>query len=106
MLCCELCISAIGSVTVPSAIDTQLYLASVVLAEELHYGRAARRLHVAISTLSKQVARLEDSSAWPRTIAIGEFRNRLVPSPAPLVLESLPRAIPNVDQVPGPARPC
>lgn len=44
----------------PSAIDTQLQLASVVLAEELHYGRAARRLHVTISTLSKQVARLED----------------------------------------------
>ena len=44
----------------PSAIDTKLRLASVVLAEELHYGRAARRLRVAISTLSKQVARLED----------------------------------------------
>jgi LysR family transcriptional regulator, benzoate and cis,cis-muconate-responsive activator of ben and cat genes len=45
---------------VPSAIDTRLQLASVVLAEELLYGRAAKRLHVAISTLSKQVARLED----------------------------------------------
>jgi LysR family transcriptional regulator, benzoate and cis,cis-muconate-responsive activator of ben and cat genes len=45
---------------VPSAIDTQLQRASVVLAEELHYGRAAKRLHVAISTLSKQVARLEN----------------------------------------------
>lgn len=44
----------------PSAIDTQLQRASVVLAEELHYGQAAKRLHVAISTLSKQVARLEN----------------------------------------------
>lgn len=43
-----------------SPIDTRLLRAAIVLAEELHYGRAAQRLHIAVSTLSKQIAQLED----------------------------------------------
>lgn len=41
-------------------IDSRLQLAAIVLAEELHYGRAAQRLHIAVSTLSKQIALLEE----------------------------------------------
>lgn len=41
-------------------IDSRLLLAAIVLAEELHYGRAAQRLHIAVSTLSKQIALLEE----------------------------------------------
>lgn len=41
-------------------IDSRLQLAAIVLAEELHYGRAAQRLHIAVSTLSKQISSLEE----------------------------------------------
>ncbi len=41
-------------------IDSRLQEAAIVLAEELHFGRAAQRLHIAVSTLSKQIAQLED----------------------------------------------
>jgi DNA-binding transcriptional LysR family regulator len=41
-------------------IDSRLQLAAIVLAEELHFGLAAQKLHVAVSTLSKQIAQLED----------------------------------------------
>ena len=41
-------------------IDSRLLLAAIVLAEELHYGRAAQKLHIAVSTLSKQIALLEE----------------------------------------------
>jgi DNA-binding transcriptional LysR family regulator len=53
-----------------STIDSRLQLAAIVLAEELHYGRAAQKLHIAVSTLSKQIALLEeklgmkDSDEW------------------------------------------
>ena len=40
-------------------IDSRLQLAAIVLAEELHYGRAAQKFHIAVSTLSKQIALLE-----------------------------------------------
>jgi DNA-binding transcriptional LysR family regulator len=40
-------------------IDSRLQLAAIVLAEELHYGRAAQKLHIAVSTLSKQIVLLE-----------------------------------------------
>ncbi|MBW4045794.1 MAG: LysR family transcriptional regulator [Acidobacteria bacterium] len=43
-----------------SSIDTRLLMAAIVLAEELHYGHAAQKLHIAVSTLSKQIAQLED----------------------------------------------
>lgn len=41
-------------------IDSRLQLAAIVLAEELRYGRAAQKLHIAVSTLSKQIALLEE----------------------------------------------
>ena len=40
--------------------DIRLLQAAIVLAEELHFSRAADRLHIAQSTLSKQIFRLED----------------------------------------------
>jgi DNA-binding transcriptional LysR family regulator len=43
-----------------STIDTRLLLAAIALADELHFGRAAQKLHIAVSTLSKQIAQLEE----------------------------------------------
>jgi DNA-binding transcriptional LysR family regulator len=40
-------------------IELRLLRCAVVLAEELHFGRAALRLHVAQSILSKQIGDLE-----------------------------------------------
>ncbi len=40
--------------------DIRLLQAAIVLAEELHFSRAADRLHIGQSTLSKQIFRLED----------------------------------------------
>jgi DNA-binding transcriptional LysR family regulator len=39
--------------------DIRLLQAAIVLAEELHFSRAADRLHIAQSTISKQIFRLE-----------------------------------------------
>jgi len=43
-----------------TTIDARLQLAAIELAEELHFGRAAQKLHIAVSTLSKQIALLEE----------------------------------------------
>jgi DNA-binding transcriptional LysR family regulator len=40
--------------------DIRLLQAAIVLAEELHFSRAADRLHITQSALSKQIAKLED----------------------------------------------
>jgi DNA-binding transcriptional LysR family regulator len=41
-------------------IDARLQEAAIVSAEEVHFGCAAQRLHIAVSTLSKQIAQLEE----------------------------------------------
>lgn len=43
-----------------SGVDTKLLRAAVVLAEELNFCRAADKLHICQSTLSKQIIALED----------------------------------------------
>ena len=59
-------------------IDSRLQLAAIVLAEELHYGRAAEKLDVAVSTLSKQIVLLEEKLGMilfvrnPKVVAMTE----------------------------------
>lgn len=43
-----------------TTIDSRLLQAAIVLADELHFGRAAQKLHIAVSTLSKQITQLEE----------------------------------------------
>ena len=47
------------------ALDPRLLLPFIVLAEELHFGRAATRLHIAQSGLSVQIRRLEEQVGSP-----------------------------------------
>jgi DNA-binding transcriptional LysR family regulator len=59
-------------------IDSRLQLAAIVLAEELHYGQAAQKLHIAVSTLSKQIVLLEEKLGMilfvrnPKVVALTE----------------------------------
>ena len=59
-------------------IDSRLQLAAIVLAEELHYGRAAQKLDIAVSTLSKQIVLLEEKLGLilfvrnPKVVALTE----------------------------------
>ncbi len=49
-------------------IDWRLQLAAIVLAEELHCGRAAQRLHIAVSIPSKRIALLEEKRWFIRFV--------------------------------------
>jgi DNA-binding transcriptional LysR family regulator len=59
-------------------IDSRLQLAAIVLAEELHYGQAAQKLQIAVSTLSKQIVLLEEKLGMilfvrnPKVVALTE----------------------------------
>ncbi|WP_446743491.1 LysR family transcriptional regulator [Silvibacterium acidisoli] len=44
--------------------DIRLLQAAIVLAEELHFSRAADRLHITQSALSKQISKLEDEISF------------------------------------------
>lgn len=76
--------------------DTQLLESFVVTAEELHFGRAAQRLHVSQSTLSRQISRLERELAaelfdrGPRAVEMTVAGRRLLERGRPL-LEDLQR---------------
>lgn len=47
-----------------SGVDTKLMRAAVVLADELNFSRAAIKLHIGQSALSKQISSLEESLGY------------------------------------------
>lgn len=86
------------------AVDTQLLESFVVTAEELHFGRAAQRLHLSQSTLSRQISRLErDLGAQlfdrgPRAVEMTAAGRRLLEQGRPL-LETLQRVTAEVGRL-------
>ncbi|MCC6832057.1 MAG: LysR family transcriptional regulator [Thermoleophilia bacterium] len=87
-------------------IDPQRLRSLVVLAEELHFGRAAARLHITQPSLSQQVARLE-REVGVRLVDRGPRGTRLTGAGARLAdaarpaLEAIDRAVAEIREAEG-----
>lgn len=87
-------------------VDIQLLRSFVVTAEELHFGRAAQRLHVAQPTLSRQIGRLERDLAvelferGPRGVGLTAAGRRLLERGRPL-LDDLDEVVTEVTRLGG-----
>jgi DNA-binding transcriptional LysR family regulator len=79
-------------------IDTKLLRAAVVLADELNFSRAAQKLHIGQSTLTKQIHALEDFLGQSlfirdsRKVLVTPAREKFVPE-ARIALQHIERAV-------------